>query len=840
MICCSVFNSKKLFIIFLLTSLSLSPLYAIVLKIGLTYNGSGYQNNLASLSTLYVWSTGKFEIYDEATNDVVFEGTGGRKLDISGTRVTINSIGTYNGPLIVRTYQYDSDILVKISPDNTNWDSYRGYLRLWSDGTYFEIINHVELEYYLYGVVPSEIGYNSPVEAQKAQAVTARTFAVAGLKKHGNYDLCNLTHCQVYKGYDIEHSLSNTSVDQTAGVSMKYNGQSLKSIFYFSSCGGVTANNEDIWGGTATGYLRSIQDKGTSGNYYCYGSNDFNWTLTLSNSELQTKLKNYSGTAPANTSSVLGSNGIRIANTDSSGRANTIQITYTNPSQTKDVTGTTFRMALGTTELKSTFITDISYNSVDKSYKFTGRGFGHGVGMCQDGAIGMASSPNNKTYDVILKHYFTGIVISDSEGPIISHVPISTASYNTALTVACKVTDASTISTVKLYYRNNSVPWANTTMSYIGNNNYSAQIPAAVLTSNSVSYYFYAEDNGQNGTYLPSNYDIAPYSIAVGPSDTVPPVISHTAVRSSLPYNSIPISAKVTDATGIQSVILYFKRDNNNIYTSQLMTTVSNNNYTTQIASNDVSGNIDYYIQARDSSSLHNTSYSGTATTPYKIVVSSSDILSPLITHVTPGSKKENEIITLTAIITDDSGINSVTLYYRKVGVTQYTSKYMQTTDWVNFSVSIPSEMSKPPGVEYYIVAEDKSSLHNVAYAGTAASPYRINITSNGNGTNTSTSTVVTNDYKTVYTPAGSTGNYGIKIGFPVSSSNSVPIVKIYDLKGRIVKVLDDVNVVIDGTTGTVDWDGRGNNNEIVASGIYFYRLELDNEIRTGRIIIAK
>ncbi len=143
------------------------------------------------------------------------------------------------------------------------------------------VINYVELEDYVKGVLPYEIDPNWPDEALKAQAVCARSFALCTTKhKTEGYDLCNTTNCQVYFGANKATPASNSAVDQTQGEYIFYNGNAVEGNF-FSSDGGATEDAANVWG-NEVGYLKGKIDP--------YEENSEKWSVTLTADEIQKKL----------------------------------------------------------------------------------------------------------------------------------------------------------------------------------------------------------------------------------------------------------------------------------------------------------------------------------------------------------------------------------------------------------------------------------------------------------------------------------------------------------------------------------------------------------------------
>lgn len=144
------------------------------------------------------------------------------------------------------------------------------------------VINYVTVEHYIKGVLNAEMSYVYPTEALQAQAVTARSYALANMGKHKRYgfDLCASNCCQVYKGVAAEHDETNYACEATKGLVMRYNGE-IVAGYYFANSGGYTQNSEDVWT-AALGYLRAVKDDFAP--YYA-------WTGQVSFDELRVKLE---------------------------------------------------------------------------------------------------------------------------------------------------------------------------------------------------------------------------------------------------------------------------------------------------------------------------------------------------------------------------------------------------------------------------------------------------------------------------------------------------------------------------------------------------------------------
>ncbi len=268
---------------------------------------------------------------------------------------------------------------------------YRGEIRAFIlKNTGMVVVNHLPLDEYLYGVVPAEIGpiNTNTYQAVKAQAVAARSFTLARLgRRQGlGYDLYDTyLRDQEYRGAGGEVSLANQAVDETRGEVLYYHdGPAM--VLYHACCGGVTADGSEP-------FLVSVMD--TPGHRrgvpFCVHSRNYNWELTIKKDSLERALGRlkFAGAKVAVRS-------FRLEKDRTGKRVRKIH--FVTARGTVAVGGSEFRMALG---LKSTYF-DMRMGS--GKVKFTGKGWGHGVGLCQDGAIAMAQ--RGYTYRQILAHYY--------------------------------------------------------------------------------------------------------------------------------------------------------------------------------------------------------------------------------------------------------------------------------------------------------------------------------------------------------------------------------------------------------------------------------------------------
>lgn len=393
------------------------------------------------------------------TNFVILNGETGRLLIhlVAGEKATIavkEKIITINGKQVkaekfsVSPVQFSGEDYIKV-----NEKQYRGNIdiHLTHGKTGLTIVNTLPIEQYLYGVIAREMSPSWHLEALKAQAVAARTYALYNLNKHqgDNYDVCATTDCQVYSGRESEVPQVIKAVDDTSGQVIMSQGKVIPAYFH-SSSGGYTENSENVWG-TYQPYLRGVVD-------YDQNSPQYKWEKKLTTNELKTAISKAGytiGTIKAIELAPLTYKPISTPERGVSGRVKVIQFIGSNGSA--QLTGEQLRKILG---LKSTlfdvsvmapveqdvefnitknigerdrkiveinlppireqgFITDkkelhrISGKS-NEIIVISGYGWGHGLGLSQWGAKAMADKgpQGDSTYfKEILKHYYQGTTI---------------------------------------------------------------------------------------------------------------------------------------------------------------------------------------------------------------------------------------------------------------------------------------------------------------------------------------------------------------------------------------------------------------------------------------------
>lgn len=352
-----------------------------------------------------------------------------------------------------------SDIDGEEVPIQINGKKYRGNLKVLDKGSRYFLINHILLDHYLYGVLPREIQVSAHREALKTQALVSKSFTIANLGKHKNegFDLCNTTHCQVYGGYSVENDNTNRAISDVKGEFIYYNDKIINSTFH-SNSGGRTESSLHVWGGD-TPYLVGVEDS------FSENTRNSTWEMSLTLKELESKLRS----AGVNVGQLKE---IEIVSKSPSGRVKEMDIIGVSDTKTisgakfRAALGNTYLKStlftinseeienvkenniyvlngygesdkLNTSESvamdyfgekKDIYgneavesFSDYIYldidaskpikrpNNLDGEIIIYGKGYGHGVGLSQAGAMNMAEQGYD--YKDIIKHYYRGVEI---------------------------------------------------------------------------------------------------------------------------------------------------------------------------------------------------------------------------------------------------------------------------------------------------------------------------------------------------------------------------------------------------------------------------------------------
>jgi len=332
---------------------------------------------------------GPFSIYSLRTNELLAEYRG-----LDNSVVTPTNFGIQIGP-----YIYLKIFGIKIMPKRDaaiyiDKRCFRGQIDIirQEDKTLL-IVNHIDVENYIRGVLYHEVSHKWPLEAIKAQAVAARTYAL--YQKKGNekndYDLTNDVYSQVYGGQTSEKYRTNKAVNQTLGEYLTFNAEIFPTYFH-ANCAGHTEDAAKLWNID----LPPLKGKPCD---FCAKSPHSKWKINLRLADIQVKL--------IKSGREIGLiKEINVLERNNSGRVDKLEIIDRRGSKIY-ISGKDFRMVVGPDIIKST-----NFNVIMRGYyvDFEGKGWGHGVGLCQWGAKSMSEC--GFKYDEILKYYYPGSEIS--------------------------------------------------------------------------------------------------------------------------------------------------------------------------------------------------------------------------------------------------------------------------------------------------------------------------------------------------------------------------------------------------------------------------------------------
>jgi stage II sporulation protein D len=348
------------------------------------------------------------------------------------------SYGRFSGPILVKPGRPEGSVIFDASSKTKNpffrWSDrqYRGYIELYPNASRgIGVVNVIQNELYLLGVVPSEVAPQWPYESLKAQAVLARTQVLirrarGGQHKADGYHLCDGQHCQAYKGKSIEANTTTSAVVDTEGEILTYHGRPAYT-FYHSNCGGWIQASKEVTGWGDSAYLVTKADGhpdkpeqpldpwdwhlwitgNPPANCNYPGrvrASEYRWMKIIRQKDMTFRInRDYKVGEVIN---------IIPLKRGPSGNVNMLRVVGTK--KTVDVTREhLIRNLLGFSSLKSTlFEIAINHhkNGKVRNYWIYGGGWGHAIGMCQSGAAGLAGK-YNKTYREIMEFYFPGTAV---------------------------------------------------------------------------------------------------------------------------------------------------------------------------------------------------------------------------------------------------------------------------------------------------------------------------------------------------------------------------------------------------------------------------------------------
>jgi stage II sporulation protein D len=301
-----------------------------------------------------------------------------------------NSKGFICDSLVLTGKTGDDSFSLMINGNSHIKQFYSGGLRCYPDLGTLLFINISDVEKYISGVVQAEGGNGKSLEYFKTQAIIARTYMYKYFDKHlsDRYNVCDNTHCQVFNGLSSD-TLINRAALKTRGLVILNKDSTLIISAFHSNCGGETSSSDQVWLSSQT-YLKSVVDP------YCLNSRNAIWQISFPLNEWVSYIRKsgYHG---------------RIDNPTA--------FNFSQKSRLSEYKTGSFSMPLSTIRsdlnLRSTFFSVIA---VGDSIILKGKGYGHGVGLCQEGAMEMAAKGFN--YKQIIDFYYFGIVISDIKNAV--------------------------------------------------------------------------------------------------------------------------------------------------------------------------------------------------------------------------------------------------------------------------------------------------------------------------------------------------------------------------------------------------------------------------------------
>ena len=368
-----------------------------------------------------IGATGSWRLHEGGSNGVVVRATEEETWLLQRSGRVLRAVRDGGGSTLP-----PGDVLVArpVEPETMlvfDGRRYRGEIAFVATDSGVLVINRLPLEQYLRGVVPLEIGNRTieEREAVAAQAVAARSYTYIRLASSASrpYDLGATVLDQVYGGADAEKPVADAAILETRGLVLRYNGRIVNTP-YHSTCGGTTAEAPEVWRSAGEPYLQRVSDRipGTD-RFYCDVSPRFRWTRTYSAAELSRVLERYLRSYAAVPAGRVGTvRDVRADGATRSGRTEAM-VVVTDRGRFR-VRGNDMRFVLrspGGEILNSTYF---SLSPTIRGGALTrlvvaGHGYGHGVGMCQWGAIGRARA--GQDFRTILETYYPGTVVAPAD-----------------------------------------------------------------------------------------------------------------------------------------------------------------------------------------------------------------------------------------------------------------------------------------------------------------------------------------------------------------------------------------------------------------------------------------
>ena len=341
-------------------------------------------NTVSSLNFFYV--SGEYTIWGDSLNLFDADHLSFITLTLSGDSVIVQKPNFSGKFRAVRFVPKSSSSSFKIKPLQPDYKprTYDEELIVSAQGKTLRMLNRIDIEKYTAAVIQWEAGLNNPHELNKVKAIVIRTYALGNWRRHEDegFQLCDEVHCQVFRGKTFSQNLHDAAFQTMEYILVDDSVRIITAAFH-SNCGGQTMNSEDVWS-KAVSCLRSVNDT------FCLHKTNASWQKKIPKDLWLDYIRTKYG-YPVNDSVEVK----KVLNFDQPARlVYLMNNDYFIP----------LKFVRDDMKLKSTFF---SIHEEGENVVFTGKGFGHGVGLCQEGAMRMAEL--GYSYTKILNHYYSGV-----------------------------------------------------------------------------------------------------------------------------------------------------------------------------------------------------------------------------------------------------------------------------------------------------------------------------------------------------------------------------------------------------------------------------------------------
>lgn len=315
----------------------------------------------------------------------------------------------------------------------------------------------------------------------------------------------------------------------------------------------------------------------------------------------------------------------------------------------------------------------------------------------------------------------------DREPPVIVCNLPAEVDENTGIAITAEIDDQSMLESAEMYYRKGSnVIYEKVNLIREFGNTYAAFISPQYVTIDGIHLYIRVKDSAGNEPAFFGTPE-EPQIITVRMVDLDSPVISHEPILTIQELTPLTITAKIVDRSGVRTATLFFRKSGDIAYNEIPMERQPDDEFTAEILSDQVTeAGVDYYIRAEDEAG-NPPAIQGSFSEPLKVTVQIVDIDPPAIEHEPIATALDSRPITVLTTVTDRSGLESVTLHYRKTKTKDFTTVEMRPTGRYQYTAEIPGIAVTMDGIEYYIRANDTAG-NKASYAGSARRPFEVTV----------------------------------------------------------------------------------------------------------------